>query len=370
MHRTWILLLLMGGASLLHAQWDPARIMRAGLRADHVSVTRFDAITDTERLAASGLRLMFRHASVGTTIDNALDCIQGTRTSPTDCRAYPAWKFDRRLWSCQARGNSGWEGKVTDFVDEVTAHVGEYEVLSFKYCYIDALDETREPCDGNNPEAIDQAFALYRDAMETLAARYPDKVFLWWTIPLTQVGQECTDSLNARIRTYAAEQGRPLIDIADIESHDTSGVGYRSSRGFEIAYKPHCGEQQPDAQACHPNWAGSIRIAKALWWMMTRFVATSASAVDEAPPASITSMQLSPQPARDVLTVDLTLTAAAPVQVRLVDVLGRVRYSQSVSAFDFVFRQSLAVHALPSGLYLCVVSSAGSTLVRSIRITR
>jgi hypothetical protein len=76
--------------------------------------------------------------------------------------------------------------------------------------------------------------------------------------------------LNARIRAHARGNGKALVDIADIEAHDAAGVRQVNASGWEIAYKPHCGEQRPDAQACHPNGEGSVRLAMALWWLMAR----------------------------------------------------------------------------------------------------
>lgn len=57
--------------------------------ADHAVVDRFEHIPDASIAKAAALRLMVRHASVGTTIDSALDCLQGTRTNPDICELFP-----------------------------------------------------------------------------------------------------------------------------------------------------------------------------------------------------------------------------------------------------------------------------------------
>ena len=100
-----------------------------------------------------------------------------------------------------------------------------------------------------------------------LETKYPDKQFIWWTIPLTQSGQRCTDTLNYLIRKYAVENNKILFDIADMESWDTLNQHRTNANGWEVAFSFYCGEAPP-GPSCHPNWTGSILIAKAFWWMM------------------------------------------------------------------------------------------------------
>ncbi|MCX7736080.1 MAG: T9SS type A sorting domain-containing protein [Candidatus Kapabacteria bacterium] len=234
---------------------------------DHTCIQKFESIPEAVLPDLAKLRVMFRHASVGTTINNALDCLQGTRNNPAECKNYPPYKYDRRNFQCQARGNSGWYGKVDDFVTEVQNQLNDFDIFSFKYCYLDGLDGLQEPCD-KDFKSVQKAWNYLRDKMEFLEKKYPNKIFVWWSIPLTQVGQLCTDTLNNMIRNYVKQNNKILFDIADMQCYDENGNYQVNSNGWEIAYKPFCGEQQPGAQACHPNWTGSIRIAKAFWWMV------------------------------------------------------------------------------------------------------
>jgi len=259
----------------------------APIIADHRAVDAFERIPDDALAGAAALRIVFRHASVGTTIQNGLDCLQGTREHPAECTAYPDYRYDRRAWVLQARGNSGWYGKVDDFVAETRRQAAEFDVLMFKYCYLDGLDGLMEPCGSpQDPAKVERAWDYLRSAMETLEAEFPDKVFVWWTIPLTQVGQACTEELNGRIRSYFTERGAILFDIADLESHDVDGVRRTSASGREIAVRELCGEQKPDAQTCHPNWTGGIRIAKAFWYMAARIRQEMISVAPRSGPAS------------------------------------------------------------------------------------
>ena len=239
--------------------------------ADHRVVDAFAALPDAALEAASRLRVIFRHASVGGTINDGLDCLQGTRDHPAVCQEHPNYRYDRRNWVFQPRGNSGWYGKIDDFVTETENQLEDGDVFCFKFCYLDGLDGLREPCGSPlDPVMVDQAWEYLRDSMETVEEAYPDKIFIWWTIPLTQVGQSCTEHLNEQIRSHCRENDKPLFDIADIECHAADGTRATNEHGREIALQEFCGEQRPDAQACHPNWDGKVRLAQAFWWLLTQ----------------------------------------------------------------------------------------------------
>lgn len=237
---------------------------------DHQKITEFEQLDLYAIQKASELKLIFRHASVGAQINLGLDCVQGTRTNPKDCQNFPPYKYDRRNWVFQARGNTGWRGKIEDFILTVESQIDSFDIFSFKFCYLDGLDEVAEPCGKPySEEKTEQNWQLLRNAYETLEQKYPSKVFIWWTIPLTQVGQFCTEQMNKRIREYCWSNGKILFDLADIQSWDSLGNHTVNAQGWEIAFKGYCGEQNPDAKSCHPNWPGSIRIAKAFWYLMS-----------------------------------------------------------------------------------------------------
>ncbi len=51
-----------------------------------------------------------------------------------------------------------------------------------------------------------------------LEARYPNKTFIYWTTSLARtIGSAESQSFNDQMRTWAAQNGKILIDIADIE---------------------------------------------------------------------------------------------------------------------------------------------------------
>jgi hypothetical protein len=276
---------------------------QAAFRIDHTTASLFENIPSEYAVKAATIRHMFRHASVGTTIDGGLNCLQGTKNR---CTEYPQYQYDRRNWAFQIRPNSGWFGKINDFALEVRRQIDSFDVFAFKYCYLDGLDMVAEPCGSPLKEdRVTTAWETLRDTMLALESAFPQKKFIWWTIPLTQIGQRCTDELNAKIRSYCQQNGKILFDLADIESHDTAGIHTVNTEGYELAFKPYCGEQKEDAQACHPNDFGSSIIAKAFWVMMAQLSGWEPGVQAVHQNKSKTGLYLLPNPA--VEYVDITL---------------------------------------------------------------
>jgi hypothetical protein len=56
------------------------------LIVDHTFASKFINIPDSAIASIIKIKLMFRHASVGTTINNGLYCLQGTRSNPAECK--------------------------------------------------------------------------------------------------------------------------------------------------------------------------------------------------------------------------------------------------------------------------------------------
>jgi len=267
---------------------------------DHTKVQEFINLNEESLPSAAELRLMFRHASVGNTINNGLDCVQGTRSNPKECTEFEPYHFDRRNWDFQGRGNSGWKGKVNDFVDTTEDQIDQFDIFSFKFCYLEGLDEIAEPCGKPfNETTTESNWNYLKNAYETLEAKYPNKIFIWWTIPLTQSGQYCTEQMNTRIRNYCRENGKILFDIADIEAYDTLGNHTINGQGWEIAFNGYCGEKT--GPSCHPNWKCSIMLAKAFWYMLVNISEANLISVEE---NMITNeIIISPNPASDFIEI-------------------------------------------------------------------
>jgi hypothetical protein len=222
----------------------PLRVDAQTVAADHTT-TDPAAIPDSAIADAAALRLMVRHASVGGNIDAGLGALETGNA-----------RYDRALWDFQARGNPGWQEKVDDLVAETAAQASLFDVLTMKFCYID-------------PNA---SFTYYRDALLGLEGTHPTKRFVWWTIPIETSGNTNRQAFNDQVRAYAAANGKLLLDIADIESHNAAGAKRTDSSGRELMW------DEWTSDGGHLNAAGSARVAGALWWLMARIAGWSPTA--------------------------------------------------------------------------------------------
>jgi hypothetical protein len=314
---------------------------------DHSSVAKFKEIDEQIISKAIEKRVMFRHASVGTTINNGLECVQGTRTNPKECTTYEPYYYDRRQWRFQPRGNSGWKGKIDEFVNEVNIQLDSFDIFSFKFCYLDGLDGLAEPCGKSFDEkTTEDAWNYLKNSFESLEQTYPNKKFIWWTIPLTQVGQYCTERLNKYIRDYAKENNKILFDIADIQCWDTLGTYLTNNQGWEIAFKGYCGEQQPGAQACHPNWLNSIMLAKAYWVMITDIAKNDINHVEQ---LNNFDIDFYPNPVDEILRIEIN-KQKYPTEMKIRNIFGKIVYGININ--PYINNYDVDVSNFYSGLYI------------------
>jgi hypothetical protein len=203
---------------------------------DHTTLD-IDQIPKDTLDAARILTMNFDHASVGNNIKSGME----------DLMAMNAMLYEYPNWDWHNRGNPGWKEKVNQFVAWVADHINEYDVFQMKFCYIDNAAQ----------------WTYYRDAMLNLEATYPGKIFVWWTMPIKTTGNANCDAFNTQIRNYCVANGKPLYDIAAIESHDPSGTPI-SEGGFEAMSSNYTDD------GGHLNKTGRMREAQAMWWLMAR----------------------------------------------------------------------------------------------------
>jgi hypothetical protein len=94
--------------------------------------------------------------------------------------------------------------------------------------------------------------------MEGLEATYPKVSFVWWTMPITATSNTQRQIYNDTVRSYCVTNGKWLIDIADLESHDDSRTAVSESGRESICSAYDTGDG-------HLNTAGQTKIAKAYW---------------------------------------------------------------------------------------------------------
>jgi hypothetical protein len=261
-------------ATVAAAEAEPAG--DGAIIVNHETLAAFDALPDEAIAAASELRHLFRHASVGHNIDNGLNCLQNAFAQrPNYCDRGLAPDeiqydsiYDRSNWTFEFHSpppgqNPAWWNKVGFFIDRVNnlAPDEEYDVISFKLGYVDGLDNS----------GITEAFFAEEwpglrtiGDIEALQEAHPDKQLVWWTMGLARiVGTANSAAFNEQLRAYVMQNGGVLMDIADIESHSPDGTLCTHE-----GYPALCPDYTEESRGGHLNARGSQRLARALWLAM------------------------------------------------------------------------------------------------------
>ncbi len=219
------------------------RYIITGSIIDHSSVDL--TMSDTDISLARETKLYFEHASVGGNISSGLDAL-----AVSDSR------YSRSNFVFNYRGNPGNTAKIDQFYTDLTSNSPDpslYSGLMFKFCFI---DDTFGGTGSVND--MDVLFSHVQGHMENLESAYPDKIFVWWTMPIMTTGNANRDRYNLLVRNYCSDNSRYLFDLADIESHDPSGTKYTQA-GYEAMYSSYTSD------GGHLNTTGYNRVAKAFW---------------------------------------------------------------------------------------------------------
>lgn len=231
-----------------------------GIFVNHSSVAQFASIPNDKILAASNLRMLFMHKSVGEIINLYLDCLQGLNN--WGCDSDP--KYDHGKWNWPLFAQDNFAPKKTEFDSAVQSQNASYDVFGYKLCFIDDMTGTLTPQD---------KFTQYRNEMLALETQYPTKKFIWATQALwaAESTYPYRDELgiqtyNNLVRDYAYANNKIFFDLADIESHAEDGTACYSPSGHEAL----CSVYTNQGDDGHPNTIGSIRLAQAVWVLMAK----------------------------------------------------------------------------------------------------
>jgi len=262
----------------------PAAQTSGAMVIDHNAIAQFDRIPDSYIQAASSIRFLFRHASVGWNISEGLNCMMNSVSPrPFFCDAglqgsqiiYNP-KYNRNNWTFEFHApppgqNPGWWDKAWLFIDRVDS-TSNYDAYGFKFGYVDAIQGS----------AIDDEFFAYHPGdqfpsihdMEALEASHPGKRFVYWTMGLARiVGTPDSQSFNQQMRTYASQHNKILMDIADITSHRPNGSACYTAPGSGIEII--CDEYTDENEGGHLNALGMQVMSKAMWVLMARMAGWS-----------------------------------------------------------------------------------------------
>jgi len=229
---------------------------------------------DIPQSVLDGIRTMdvyFEHASVGHNIMEGLITLAGTNATryrfehfalddttldnETDNigSVIPAWFVTYNSFGDNARGNPGFDAKVSGFDRRLRSSdfAAALDVAMFKFCFVD-----KEGLD--DPQS---RFDSVRITMEDLETDYPGTTFVWFTMPIETTADANRAAFNELVRDYCAAHDQWLLDIADIESHDAAGTHRTDDDGHELMVEDW------SSDGGHLNAAGGERVARA-WWVL------------------------------------------------------------------------------------------------------
>lgn len=244
-------------------------VFAANVVINHSNWDSYDSASSELRTLVSQNRYFFAHASVGSNIVEGLNDLnsvdsatymlatESTGDSPPSTSAGTLYEY--------ARGNPGWAEKVSLF-SEYVGNGWQSPQTDFainKFCYIDQ----------------DADFATYRDSMASLESAYPNTIFVYMTIPLTTDDDSedgyLRQQFNASLRDWIDSQdGKCLIDIADIEAYSPGGEEQTSSWNGNAYQKLYAGYTDDGG---HLNSTGRVRVATAFYSLFSGRLGLSSS---------------------------------------------------------------------------------------------
>jgi hypothetical protein len=273
---------------------------------DRHSVALFDDIPANYLAAAAALDMFYMDRSVGQNISVGLTCLSSPHASaPNHCKRYNhvpqhpefsvdpsevywAGTYDRTNWDYVVwpQGCGSWQQKVGCFLDYATSHLGEYDVVSFQFSYLEVESGTI----ANQPGGFFTANANNYDVYDLVAfeTAHPDKVMIYWTSSLARsIGTAVSESFNIQMRQFAIDNEKVLFDVADILTHtpdgtpcydNRDGVPFTGSNGSEnfpddgLNIPAICPQYTTEFDGGHLGSisAGMIRVSKAYWVLMAQ----------------------------------------------------------------------------------------------------
>ncbi len=217
--------------------------------ADHACVDQADGLSKETLDKVRKLDVVFGHQSVGGNVLEGLAAMaeaDGERWGIERAEDVDAEWFGANdgLGDFYVGENEDPMRKIADFQERMLGGIGgAVDVAMFKFCYVDL------PEDGSQPKKV---FEAAKKAVEAVEKRFPKLTIVWWTCPLETGGNRSRNEYNRLVRSYCADNKKPLFDIADIES-DGKGDAMRED------YTEDGGHLDEDGRA---------RAAKAFWWLL------------------------------------------------------------------------------------------------------
>jgi len=259
-----------------------------GLVINHNSVALYSQIPSQYLRAAEQIKFRFMDRSVGNDINNGLTCLSASswEASPSHCRndyvdatlgdfdLYTNYNLSPTLIRFPGGNNrtniefvyheATWEDDLDYFIAQYPSYQN-WDIFTMQHNYLHVAEGSTIDnvyFDPNYPGTN-----IYD--LIALEARYPDKTFVYWTTSLARsIGTADAQSFNNQMRTWAAQNGKILLDVADIESHAPNGSACVNSAGYEVICRHYT--TNPEGGHLGSVSGGKIQIAKAIWVMLAQ----------------------------------------------------------------------------------------------------
>jgi hypothetical protein len=361
-------------ASLLLVSLMSAGTTRATI-IGHVEADGVTSLPQTTMDSIGDQRWLFAHASVGANMVDGMTTLHGenalryqlvfqtygdgSQIYPPPAVTVPGTVYDA------PRGNPGWAAKFAMF-DNAVRNLGwrspKIDIAMNKLCYIDT------DADAN----------AYIASMTALESSYPATVFVYTTMPLQSgAGADGANILatnyNNAVRAHCAGPGRILLDIADIESYDTSG------NHNTFVYLGHTYERMWSGYTTdggHLNALGSRRVALGWYAAAAAIGNTSGVGTGETLDGGLTISAIAPNPTAGSTIIHFQLPSAGSLRLELYDPQGRFvatladeRVQAGVHAIAWNGRDRNG-EALPAGVYLVLLRTDDGIRSRTLTLVR
>jgi uncharacterized repeat protein (TIGR02543 family) len=281
------------GDVTLYAHWasTSTRII------DH---TYYDPIaigySDDQIAAAAALDVYFEHASTGRDIvgNSSTNSSTGTNQDGSEtCGLALLYAIDNRFLCSRSsyeygnssswfsthhglqdnmRGNPTPATKLSGFLGMSAAIRAAIDVAMFKFCWIDVWDGSIAGwayTDGYVSNGASFAASMISQ-IQSLESANPGIVVPYWTMPLqTDQSYAQRQIYNDAIRAYCRTNNHWLIDIADLESYDSSSVHHVDGNGRELMYSAYA-----TSDGGHLAAAGRLKMARAYWTLLAEIAKT------------------------------------------------------------------------------------------------
>jgi hypothetical protein len=260
-----------------------------GIVINHNSIALYDQIPAQYLNAAENLKFMFMDRSVGSNIYDGLVCLSAPTwidsasicrrsyidASLTDWKTYTLTDNPIPAEILFPGGNSAanieflygertWEEDLSFFIQNYPTYANR-DIFTFEHNYLHVA--TGSTIDNVYFDPNYSGTNIYD--LVALESRYPNNTFVYWTTSLARtIGTQDAQSFNNQMRNWTAQNGKILLDIADIESHTPSGAACVNAQGYEIL----CANYTTETDGGHLGSvsAGKIQIAKAIWVMLAQ----------------------------------------------------------------------------------------------------